>query len=123
MIRRPPRCTRTDTLVPYTTLFRSNAPWFAERLPIGMKSWLSSVATQIVGVGPAALLGTHRGRRMDSIGGARIAVDQIGFAPIDSLEDDQIGRAHACTPVTNAHLVCRLLLAKQHRKRHINNTI
>src|SRR3546814_13062432 len=88
MIRRPPRCTRTDTLVPYTTLFRSNASRFAERLPIGMKSWLSSVATQSGGVGPAALLGTHRGRRMDSIGGARIAVDQIGFAPIDSLEDE-----------------------------------
>src|SRR3546814_17921297 len=26
MIRRPPRSTRTDTLLPYTTLFRSNAP-------------------------------------------------------------------------------------------------
>src|SRR3546814_9968936 len=25
MIRRPPRATRTDTLFPYTTLFRSNA--------------------------------------------------------------------------------------------------
>src|SRR3546814_13175515 len=25
-IRRPPRSTRTDTLFPYTTLFRSNAP-------------------------------------------------------------------------------------------------
>src|SRR3546814_3841438 len=24
MIRRPPRCTRTDTLFPYTTLFRSD---------------------------------------------------------------------------------------------------
>src|SRR3546814_9689286 len=24
MIRRPPRCTRTDTLFPYTTLFRSS---------------------------------------------------------------------------------------------------
>src|SRR3546814_5441925 len=24
MIRRPPRSTRTDTLIPYTTLFRSN---------------------------------------------------------------------------------------------------
>src|SRR3546814_1525415 len=23
---------------------------------------------------------------------------------------DQIGRAHVCTPVTNAHLVCRLML-------------
>src|SRR3546814_11597638 len=26
MIRRPPRSTRTDTLLPYTTLFRSNLP-------------------------------------------------------------------------------------------------
>src|SRR3546814_8675546 len=26
MIRRPPRSTRTDTLFPYTTLFRSQAP-------------------------------------------------------------------------------------------------
>src|SRR3546814_4538157 len=34
MIRRPPRSTRTDTLVPYTTLFRScnNGP--ADYLPI-----------------------------------------------------------------------------------------
>src|SRR3546814_2558960 len=27
MIRRPPRSTRTDTLFPYTTLFRSNQPF------------------------------------------------------------------------------------------------
>src|SRR3546814_15036066 len=27
MIRRPPRSTRTDTLFPYTTLFRSCADW------------------------------------------------------------------------------------------------
>src|SRR3546814_8927351 len=27
MIRRPPRSTRTDTLFPYTTLFRSNTLW------------------------------------------------------------------------------------------------
>src|SRR3546814_19751090 len=29
MIRRPPRSTRTDTLFPYTTLFRSR-PWIAD---------------------------------------------------------------------------------------------
>src|SRR3546814_9067907 len=27
MIRRPPRSTRTDTLFPYTTLFRSDQAW------------------------------------------------------------------------------------------------
>src|SRR3546814_4580127 len=29
----------------------------------------------------------------------------------------QIGRAHVCTPVTNAHLVCRLLLANKKKKQ------
>src|SRR3546814_8500108 len=37
MIRRPPRSTRTDTLLPYTTLFRSAAPGqVAGRLAAGM---------------------------------------------------------------------------------------
>src|SRR3546814_4928908 len=31
MIRRPPRSTRTDTLFPYTTLFRSNADHFGRQ--------------------------------------------------------------------------------------------
>src|SRR3546814_2586396 len=33
MIRRPPRSTRTDTLFPYTTLFRSPAPERPARAP------------------------------------------------------------------------------------------
>src|SRR3546814_16580693 len=34
MIRRPPRSTRTDTLFPYTTLFRSNVfDWYAATTP------------------------------------------------------------------------------------------
>src|SRR3546814_14294350 len=35
MIRRPPRSTRTDTLFPYTTLFRSNAEALAMPMPRG----------------------------------------------------------------------------------------
>src|SRR3546814_2222391 len=33
MIRRPPRSTRTDTLFPYTTLFRSHCRQGSERKP------------------------------------------------------------------------------------------
>src|SRR3546814_7678330 len=43
MIRRPPRSTRTDTLFPYTTLFRS---------PEQAAAW--SIATGYMGVSPAA---------------------------------------------------------------------
>src|SRR3546814_4681799 len=38
MIRRPPRSTRTDTLFPYTTLFRS-----IEHAQRGFHSWTASV--------------------------------------------------------------------------------
>src|SRR3546814_1942476 len=34
MIRRPPRATRTDTLFPYTSLFRSSSP-----IPASRKVW------------------------------------------------------------------------------------
>src|SRR3546814_9959098 len=45
MIRRPPRSTRTDTLFPYTTLFRSdqqrrtNSRSCCHRLPLPHKPW------------------------------------------------------------------------------------
>src|SRR3546814_12731987 len=51
MIRRPPRSTRTDTLFPYTTLFRSPYLWGPLRLITGFcsaglftiaESWISA---------------------------------------------------------------------------------
>src|SRR3546814_6050164 len=45
MIRRPPRSTRTDTLFPYTTLFRSN--------PQGCSSPFATVTTR---TGPACVV-------------------------------------------------------------------
>src|SRR3546814_10500820 len=36
MIRRPPRSTRTDTLFPYTTLFRS--PLLLKAIPVGSRT-------------------------------------------------------------------------------------
>src|SRR3546814_19733877 len=36
MIRRPPRSTRTDTLFPYTTLFRSRVP---DDLAAALRGW------------------------------------------------------------------------------------
>src|SRR3546814_12718311 len=43
MIRRPPRSTRTDTLFPYTTLFRSQVAEFLERHAEALE-WYRSVA-------------------------------------------------------------------------------
>src|SRR3546814_10469847 len=45
MIRRPPRSTRTDTLFPYTTLFRSASRHFADCAPPLKRRVLNSRST------------------------------------------------------------------------------
>src|SRR3546814_5876305 len=99
MIRRPPRSTRTDTLFPYTTLFRSHRLW-------------SILAIAVIGLALIGALGLNRLHdtlttdRMDKT--RNLAEVAYGVAA-----RYQIGRAHVRTPVTNGHLVCRLLLEKK----------
>src|SRR3546814_4126032 len=86
MLRLPPRSTRTDTRFPYTTRFRS-APWPQDRHDPR----------------PHRLSAEGRSsRRADGRGSIR---EPLGR----NLDRQEIGRAHVLTPVTNAHLVCRLL--------------
>src|SRR3546814_4652506 len=53
MIRRPPRSTRTDTLFPYTTLFRSREPYERGRFSAAIDA---SVATAKRRIGVQALV-------------------------------------------------------------------
>src|SRR3546814_1146387 len=107
MIRRPPRSTRTDTLFPYTTLFRSQ-PEHAEE-----------VARPLQGLGPGELAVAHRrldnlvaepvrrieggGRRLRHVANA-VAADRpdAGTKSEDILAVEQhltAGDAHAAAPV------------------------
>src|SRR3546814_16708588 len=58
MIRRPPRSTRTDTLFPYTTLFRSQAirPAAATSIPVTPSStaWVNPPVRDATTTPPAA---------------------------------------------------------------------
>src|SRR3546814_4848257 len=99
MIRRPPRSTRTDTLFPYTTLFRSvfgPAPCQSLHMP-----W------------PACLWRRCHRRRSQP--------------PMYRYQRERslLFRSEEHTselPVTNAHLVCRLLLEKKKTNNRTNNT-
>src|SRR3546814_20006968 len=92
IIRRPPRSTRTYTLFPYTTLFRS-------RLGLGGRSLsVDAARVGLAVVDLAGLLGE--------------ALADVVAVVLHVLE---IGRAHVLTPVTNSHLVCRLLLENNKR--------
>src|SRR3546814_3739815 len=66
MIRRPPRSTRTDTLFPYTTLFRSHQPG---RTAIGRKG---------VSDGPVLPAGRAEIGNTVAVGGHVIPVDIVG---------------------------------------------
>src|SRR3546814_14023324 len=59
MIRRPPRSTRTDTLFPYTTLFRSEGERGAQPLALGglvaiFSAWHDRQSQHLPGDGLAA---------------------------------------------------------------------
>src|SRR3546814_3301410 len=44
-----------------------------------------------------------------------------GMRPVGASDIAEIGRAHVGTPVTNAHLVCRLLLEKKNNTKEKRN--
>src|SRR3546814_2609767 len=71
MIRRPPRSTRTDTLFPYTTLFRSCATRWSRRA--GVRAWRTTRTRwdehrrtdRIVRLGADHLFRRHRSARSE----------------------------------------------------------
>src|SRR3546814_1053588 len=61
--------------------------------------------------------GLHVSRRAPAL------YEELSSRPEAAMRDPlttQIGRAHVSTPVTNAHLVCRILLVKK-KHTHKNN--
>src|SRR3546814_7157718 len=58
MIRLPPRSTRTDTLFPYTTLFRSVAQMTFDPTPVTFGHFMLGKCSEQSGGGPALLVGT-----------------------------------------------------------------
>src|SRR3546814_3982391 len=68
MIRRPPRSTRTDTLFPYTTLFRSHVEVEGSCFDIGISALLLQTLDLGVALDPIIELPDHGSR--NCIGGA-----------------------------------------------------
>src|SRR3546814_6899652 len=121
MIRLPPRSTRTDTLFPYTTLFRSeigpdsahdaenelDEEWRLHQPLIDEIGQIVEMADVIAFMLELATLSSHCLKYISYI------LERVPEDIVVAAENIEIGRAHVCTPVTNAHLVCRLLLEKK----------
>src|SRR3546814_6994992 len=114
MIRRPPISTRTDTLFPYTTRFRAFDVADAARAERVRDARADDAASEDEHVGALRHRGLGRPRqpRPRSFQKAPHEGQASGSVPRPAWFAE-IGRAHVWTPVTNAHLVCRLLLEKK----------
>src|SRR3546814_3973679 len=87
MIRRPPRSTRTCTLLPYTTLFRSK-----RFLCVALSTRLQAEPER------------------------QVCENALRCASSPVCGQDGRSEEHTSDPVTNAHLVCRLLLEKKNNE-------
>src|SRR3546814_20449018 len=76
MIRRPPRSTRTDTLFPYTTLFRSRPVSEVAVIPAFAGMTIRSELSGIDGGGPRSPAGSAPQSRRSEI---RAAVAAVGL--------------------------------------------
>src|SRR3546814_1803137 len=131
MIRRPPRSTRTDTLFPYTTLFRSDRRRGRGALALHAERAAGEGGEHVA---REAEHGEYEGAGEPGGGGAKTPEDgqRLHRRPrcehpgiggdlvrahlgkhIHRAAEPELGRAHARTPVPNATLLCRLLLEKK----------
>src|SRR3546814_13413376 len=78
MIRRPPRSTRTDTLFPYTTLFRSVVPERRHRMTV-------ELTRPVAVTGAGGYLG---GRLVAELADAGVAVRALLRSTVDWLATD-----------------------------------
>src|SRR3546814_1328816 len=113
MIRQPPRSTRTDTLFPYTTLFRSK-----DTVHVCTRNRAAQRARRAVRRWPGRhpRIGLLSGAADPCHPGLQWCLDRQPHRA-------EIGRAHVLTPVTNAHLVCRLLLEKTNDYLHVTPSL
>src|SRR3546814_10075667 len=123
MIRRPPRSTRTDTLFPYTTLFRS-VGGSEQRSGAAGEDTVRRVGHDVERkgrVGPrvddpvlehearAVMAFLARLEHEHHSAGQTVAGGAETLSPPDEHRDVrvvQIGRAQVCTPITTSPFVC-----------------
>src|SRR3546814_7385952 len=145
MIRRPPRSTRTDTLFPYTTLFRSALLVTLRSSNKNSKSRVDKAGRELVLAGDdqtsaeAALdvlnewrsfhtfplntitVGLRQKSRRTSQNALVVKRLKRARSILAKLIREQsmrnTGREHARTPVPNEHLVCHLRLTKKKTKK------
>src|SRR3546814_7125183 len=111
MIRRPPRSTRTDTLFPYTTLFRSDQA--SGRLARGLSGRAGLPATTASSGTSLTTTEAMPTKRSEEHTSELQSLMRNSYA-VFCLKKKTHGRRHIRTLVPNANVICHHSTTKQH---------
>src|SRR3546814_10470458 len=105
MIRRPPRSTRTDTLFPYTTLFRSLERPEPGRVPEGLRSLPQAPAFLLRGRGrwPAPGAAPHRSEEHTSELQSLMRISYAVFCLKKKKNKSKYDESHSECSITTLH--------------------
>src|SRR3546814_4124179 len=108
MIRRPPRSTRTDTLFPYTTLFRSARSFCIQHFPLSPKAYFLFLipcpqrdyngSLCVDRIGPIANIGRKPLARQGKLGTPPLAQYNRANRQDSAAEDGASGRGEDAKP-------------------------
>src|SRR3546814_14171531 len=93
MIRRPPRSTRTDTLFPYTTLFRSVGH-------LSQLNWSTGTASSTLTLGDAADADRHLAATAITTAGVAVPDDQSASGAVFETSDASAAATNNCQLVS-----------------------
>src|SRR3546814_1262273 len=121
MLRRPTRTTRTDTLVPYTTLCRSLAASAALASAAWVTTPVDSDATSGTRLASAwAETESSVPSLAETAGGWVWALAVMVMVVVMQVRARRSEEHTSELQSTNAHLVCRLLLEKKKKRKETN---
>src|SRR3546814_9944922 len=102
MLRRPPRSTRTDTLFPYTTLFRSHTG-LDKRLK--RRAHIARVRADQIEAAAGDRGGAGIAARLDAIGHDAVgrAVEPVAALDLERLAADSADRDRKSTRLNSSH--------------------
>src|SRR3546814_18748644 len=106
MIRRPPRSTRTDTLFPYTTLFRSNRTTFN-----GVA--LADGTNATVSIQPGTSAGETVDVTLSDLTAATLAIDALDIGSAGDADAAMTAIDAALDTVTTARTTLRAVLHRR----------